>query len=247
MAFGNHLAARDIGGPVDRRGGIPSRAYPRDVWQLVAITSTAAGVLDSPLVVPVSLTVTAGHHVRDTEHTFIHPDPGRSGAAAKTVAVGTSGADITFNTSVNTAEGSGWLTVSPASGTATAATPATVTITANGSSLAPGMYHGTVTIGSTSPFTSGSPASIAVTLEVKPGALAARLYRSHLRRCRNGPRRRREDHRYRHARRAGIRVTASTNNNSGNWITVSPASGNTPGRRRGDGKRRFAGAGRIHG
>jgi uncharacterized protein (TIGR03437 family) len=196
----------------------------------VAITSTAPGVLDSPLVVPVTLTVT-GATMSVTPNTLSFTQTlGGAAPAAKTVAVGTSGSDIAFNTSVNTAEGSGWLTVSPASGTATSATPATVTITANGSSLAPGTYHGTVTIASTSPFTSGSPASIAVTLEVKAGALAATPVSLSFAQVQNGPAPAAQKITVTGTPGAlAFAVTTSTNNNSGNWITVSPASGNTPG------------------
>ena len=50
-----------------------------------------------------------------------------------------------------------------------------MTVTANGSALAPGTYHGKVTITATSQFPSGSPIDVAVTLTEPPNGIVANL------------------------------------------------------------------------
>jgi hypothetical protein len=62
-----------------------------------------------------------------------------------------------------------WLTVTPASATA----PATLSIGANVSGLAAGTYTGNVTVTATTPGATGSPKTIAVTLNVTPPASAS--------------------------------------------------------------------------
>ncbi|HTW66465.1 MAG TPA: hypothetical protein VME17_17715, partial [Bryobacteraceae bacterium] len=57
---------------------------------------------------------------------------------------GCSVSPVTFSASATTADGQNWLSVTPASGTATPSIP--FTVTADASSLMPGVYQGTVTV-----------------------------------------------------------------------------------------------------
>ncbi len=195
----------------------------------VTLTATAAGVLDSPITVPVTLTVTAATMTVTPNSLPFSQTLGGPVPAPQKLTVTTNNSDITFNTSVNTVEAAGWLTATPASATATLAAPATVTVAVNGTGLAAGTYHGTVTLASTSPFTTGSPVSIAVTLEVKPGTLSATPTALAFGQVVGGPAPAAQT-----VSVAGApgplpyTVTTSTNGNTGNWITVTPAGGNTP-------------------
>src|SRR5262249_14646966 len=69
-----------------------------------------------------------------------------------------SGAQITFSAAVTLNQGQGWLTVSPTNAT----TPATLTVTANGSGLAAGTYTGQIILSSPGV----SQQTISVTLNV---------------------------------------------------------------------------------
>jgi uncharacterized protein (TIGR03437 family) len=85
---------------------------------------------------------------------------GGAAPAGQTISVTSSGAALTFTTSVSTTSGGNWLSVSPASG----ATPATLTVTANPAGLGAGTYLGTVTL---MPAGSGnSPLSYNISLAV---------------------------------------------------------------------------------
>ncbi len=195
----------------------------------VVVTATAAGVLDSPLTIPVTLNVTAATlSVTPASLTFAQAT-GAAAPAAKTLTVSTSSTDIAFTTSVSMDNGTGWLTATPSSATATSATPATITVNANGSNLAAGTYTGNVTLTATTPNVAGSPVSVKVTLTVSPGTLSATPTALSFTQVLANPAPASQK-----ISVVGVpgplayTVTASTNNNSGNWITVSPASGNTP-------------------
>jgi uncharacterized protein (TIGR03437 family) len=194
-----------------------------------AVTLTAAGVLNSPVTIPVSLTVTAATLSATPATLTFSQTLGAAAPASKTFAVSTSSADIAFNTTVTMDNGTGWLAATPVSGTATSATPVTVTVNANGSSLAAGTYTGTVTLTATTPFVAGSPTTVKVTLTVAPGTLSATPASLAFAQVQNGPAPASQT-----ISVAGTpgplayTVTATTNNNSGNWITVSPASGTSP-------------------
>lgn len=72
---------------------------------------------------------------------------------------------LSFTTSVKTAGGASWLSVSPASGNATLASPVTIAITASIGGTKAGTYQGTVTL--TGNFPGGSK-DIPVTLSITP-------------------------------------------------------------------------------
>jgi uncharacterized protein (TIGR03437 family) len=147
--------------------GLPPGSYSTTI----TLTATTAGVQNSPLTIPVTLTVTAAAMtVTPTTLSFTQA-LGATPPAAQTLQISTSSTDIAFTTTVTTAQGTGWLSATPANGTATLAAPATVSVNVNGSNLPAGTYNGTVTIAS--PTASGSPVNVTVTLQVLPGTISA--------------------------------------------------------------------------
>jgi uncharacterized protein (TIGR03437 family) len=87
-----------------------------------------------------------------------------AGGAAQTLQLEISNAGsgaLPFTAAVSTTNGSAWLSVSPTSGTATPSNPASLTVTANPGTLAPGTYAGTISITG-----AGVTANVAVTLSV---------------------------------------------------------------------------------
>lgn len=75
-----------------------------------------------------------------------------------------SSAPTPFQASANTADGGTWLSAVPASGSTSAQAPATVNVTVNPASLAPGVYTGDVTFA----FSSTVIRSTSITLVVQP-------------------------------------------------------------------------------
>jgi uncharacterized protein (TIGR03437 family) len=125
------------------------------------VTLTAAGASNSPLNIPVTLTVGPQQtlSVTPTTLTFSH-QLGAAAPATQTVALASSGTALSFTTTVATTTGGPWLTATPATG----ATSATVTVGVNPTGLAAGTYSGSVTI--TAPGASNSPQTVVVTLTV---------------------------------------------------------------------------------
>jgi hypothetical protein len=115
----------------------------------VTITSTSAGVTNSPQLVHVTLNVTSANtlNVSSSSLAFSQTTNGTP-PAPQTVNVTSSGASIgaqiTFSASVALNQGQNWLTVSPLNAT----TPAALTVTANGAGLAAGTYTGQITLSS---------------------------------------------------------------------------------------------------
>jgi uncharacterized protein (TIGR03437 family) len=72
---------------------------------------------------------------------------------------------LAFSAAVATVTGGSWLAISPANGTASPASPASLTVTATPGSLVPGTYSGTVTITG-----AGSAINVPVTLSVSAPA-----------------------------------------------------------------------------
>ena len=115
----------------------------------VTITSTSAGVANSPQLVHVTLNVTSSNtlNVSSSSLTFAQSTNGTP-PASQTVNVTSSGASngaqITFAASVALNQGQNWLTVTPLNAT----TPAALMVTANGAGLASGTYTGQITLSS---------------------------------------------------------------------------------------------------
>jgi uncharacterized protein (TIGR03437 family) len=195
-----------------------------------SITLNSTGVLDSPLTVPVTLTVTAATMTVTPNSLSFSQTKGAAAPDPKTVSVATSSTDIPFTISVNTTKGSGWLSATASSTTATGSSPATVTVKVDGSTLAPDTYTGSVTITSTSAFTSGSPVTIPVTLEVKAGTISVTPVSLTFTQVAGGAVPASQTLAVAGAPGAlSYTVTTATSNNSGNWLSVDTATGTTPG------------------
>lgn len=132
------------------------------------VTLTSVGASNSPLNVPVTLTVGPQQTltVSPTSLAFSH-QLGAAVPATQTVSLSSSGTPLNFTTAATTTNGGAWLNATPATGT----TSATVTIGVNPAGLAAGTYTGAVTI--TAPGASNSPQTVVVTLNVAAVATPA--------------------------------------------------------------------------
>ena len=143
------------------------------------IALTAAGAANSPLKVPVALTVTAPANtpaLNVSAPSFVFNM--RSGDPPPTVQVlniMSSGASLIFRVSVNTDSGGNWLFVGPVLGGVTPASLAvginpSPVVGASSTNLVPGTYAGSIVI--TADGASNSPVTVKVTLTVRPGVPA---------------------------------------------------------------------------
>ncbi len=120
------------------------------------ITIAATGASNTPVIVPVTLTLSASAlTAAPTSLTFSYQVGGTT-PAAQSLALGSTGVGLSFTA----ASGASWLIVAPGSG----ATPATLSISVNPSGLAPNTYSSSVTITSTG--ASNSPLVVPVTFTV---------------------------------------------------------------------------------
>jgi uncharacterized protein (TIGR03437 family) len=114
----------------------------------------------SPLIIPVTLQVTAGAISAPTTPLVFTAAAGSTANLTANVAVTGTPGPLSFTVATSTNGIGNWLTATPASGT----TPATVQVAVNPTSLAIGTFSGSVTI--TSAGAGGSPITIPVTLNV---------------------------------------------------------------------------------
>lgn len=123
-----------------------------------SITLVSPTLANSPVVIPVTLTVTnvINLSANPAQVNFAAQPGGAPQTASVSLASG--GALLPFLASAQSA--GGWLTVSPGSGT----TPTTLTVTVSPGQLAAGVYNGSVQVTSVS--AANSPLSIPVTLTV---------------------------------------------------------------------------------
>jgi uncharacterized protein (TIGR03437 family) len=129
-----------------------------------------AAVANSPVTIPVTLTVTAGTLTVSATALSFEQTAGGPVPPSQTVTIGSNGQSLNFTAVTNGNAPVNWLTVSPASGNTT--TSGQLTISADGSRLTPGTtYTGTVTV--TSSGAGNSPVVINVTLKVNQGTLSA--------------------------------------------------------------------------
>jgi uncharacterized protein (TIGR03437 family) len=121
----------------------------------------APGAANSPLRVPVTLTVTAGAYLRPAPVAVkFDYQVGAALPAAQTISVNGGGSVINYSVAVTTKSGGAWLAAGPLSGN----TDSNLTLAVNPANLALGLYEGTITI--TSPGAGNSPVTIPVTLNV---------------------------------------------------------------------------------
>ena len=139
----------------------------------VTLTATGPGgavVANSPVVIPITLNVTAGSLTLSASDLSFQQTLGGPAPASQIVTIGSSGQTLNYTALANSNTSATWLTVSPASGNTS--TSGTLTVTVDGSRLTAGTtYNGTIVV--TSPGAGNSPATINVHFRVDPGTLSA--------------------------------------------------------------------------
>lgn len=201
---------------------------------LGTVTVNSPNAANSPSTIAVTLTVNSGTLTATPAPTsggltLTLPQGGTTPATQTITLAGAPGA-LNFTASATTSTGGNWLTVTPSSGT----TPGTVTISAAAGTLAVGTYTGTVTI--SAPGATGGQLTYNVTLNVvtpitivaTPSALtfgytlnAAAPASQTVQITAQGP--------------SGVTIavfpyTATvTTSAGGNWLSVTPTTGNVPG------------------
>jgi len=183
-----------------------------------AVTISSSGASNSPLIVPVNLTVTpaATITVSPTTLTFAY-QIGGSAAPMQTVSVASNPSSTILNFSVASGSGCSWLTLTP-SGTVT---PATITALVNTASLTATTYNCSFTVAGGS----GSPVPVNATLAVTPAVFSVNPLSLSF------------NYQATSTMAVGLSqtislttsqpftATASTNTTAGQWLAVSPASG----------------------
>jgi uncharacterized protein (TIGR03437 family) len=126
-----------------------------------SVTITAPGTTNSPVTVPVTLTLTNPPSLGASPQTlnFTYSIGGTTPAAQSVSISGPNGAgNFNFSVAATTSSGGNWLSASPTSGT----TPSAFSVTVNPSGLSAGSYSGTLTVTASG----AGPATIPVTLAV---------------------------------------------------------------------------------
>jgi uncharacterized protein (TIGR03437 family) len=189
--------------------------------EVIVLSTYAAG---SPVVIPVTFTVTPGTISAPTTTLNFTQVQGGAAPAAQNVTVSGSPGPLNFTVSASTTDGNAWLTVSQQTGT----TPATLQIGVNAAiagSLQTATYSGTVTITSTG--ASGSPINIPVALTVIPTQVFAApttpLSFSYIIGVTTPP-----AQTFQLTSSGGTAPFTVTTPSSASWLQVSPTSGSTP-------------------
>ena len=128
---------------------------------IVATIPGALATLNSPITIPVTLTISAGTLAASPATLTFLQAQGGNAPPSQIVNIASNGPALNYSAIATTVIGS-WLSVTPA----LSATPGAVTVTVNGAGLAAGTYSGNVTIASVG--ASNSPLNIPVTLTVGP-------------------------------------------------------------------------------
>ncbi len=132
-----------------------------------AVTVTASGAVGSPQIINVTLTLSASNQpvLAVSPRLMQFTSPANASPLPQTLQVLNTGSSaITFSIQASTVTGGNWLSVTPSSGTATAATPGNVLVQVSTAALAPGNYAGTINV--SSPNVSNSPQAVTVILAV---------------------------------------------------------------------------------
>ena len=93
---------------------------------------------------------------------------GRNPATQTITLTNSGGATLNFNASAAIAQGSGWLAVSPASGSVAPGLSVTLTVTVTSSALASGSFNGTISVADVNATNSPQTASVALTVNPAP-------------------------------------------------------------------------------
>jgi len=191
----------------------------------ITITATTPNVANSPQTIAVTLNITptATLTASSTSLSFAQTING-SAPTSQTLTVSSVGAPITFAANVTLFQGLNWLTVSPTSATS----PATLTVTANGSGLLPGIYNGQIAL--SSPGASNAvvvnvtlTVSNTPTITINPASLAPVFFQI------GGANPATQTIAVSLAGGGAVAFNASATVSSGtNWLSVSPTAGATP-------------------
>jgi uncharacterized protein (TIGR03437 family) len=162
LAGGNWLTASPASGITPSQLSIsanPSSLLPGSYTGSVTVASPGAPAVIVPVTLLVSGTLppqlsvnTAALNLNGTAH---------GAPVSANVQVSNAGSSVNFTA---TTSGGSWLTISPPSGSVAQSAPAVLTVNADPTTLAPGIYQGTVTISG-----AGSTASIPITFTVSAG------------------------------------------------------------------------------
>jgi hypothetical protein len=183
-----------------------------------SVTITAPGATNSPQSVGVTLNVNAAPNLTLNPGSLTYTyQVGGSTPAAQTVSVSSTGSALSYTVSTSAA----WLTATPATGS----TPGTLSVGVNPSGLSAGTYTGTVTVTSTG--AGNSPQKVNVTLTVNAGARSLTISPGTLS----------FSYQSGGSLPSSKSVTVGSNGSalsfttatSAAWLSVSPASGSTPG------------------
>lgn len=194
-----------------------SNLAPGTYASAIAITPLTGG---PPLVVPVSLTVAAPAVISATPPVVDLTLPANSGSAsAVTQTVNVQGTQTSYSVAIAVQSGGNWLSASKTAGSA----PDTFNVTADASTLGPGVYNGSVTVTPTVP--AGPSQVIPVTVRVLSAAEVAPIPSSvivvyHMGDPGPGAQNL--------ALQAFTGVASYAAASTVPWLTVSPTSGSTP-------------------
>ena len=150
--------------------GLAAGSYTGTVT-IAASGPAGAVVANSPIVIPITLNVTAGSLTLSASDLSFQQTLGGTTPASQTVTIGSSGQTLNYTALANSNNASvNWLSISPASGNTS--TSGTLIVSVDGSRLTAGTtYNGTIVV--TSPGAGNSPATINVHFRVDPGTLSA--------------------------------------------------------------------------
>jgi uncharacterized protein (TIGR03437 family) len=142
------------------------------------ITITVPNAVPSTVTVAVTLTVQPAAPAQltlDTQSISFTATQGSSTLAQQLHVSNAGGGSLSFSAAASTSSGGSWLSVAPASGTATPSSPVSLTVTATTGALTPGTYSGTVAITA-----AGSTINLPVTLSVSAATAVILLSQSGL-------------------------------------------------------------------
>src|SRR5271157_3160449 len=129
-----------------------------------SVTIAAPNAVPATNTVAVTLTVLPGTPAAlgvDTQNVGFAATQGSAALTQQMHVLNTGAGSLSFTANATTSSGGSWLTISPANGTVTPSSPASLTVSATPGSLAPGTYSGAVTVTG-----AGSTIGIAVTMSV---------------------------------------------------------------------------------
>jgi uncharacterized protein (TIGR03437 family) len=147
--------------PADLSVTVDATRVPQPGTYYGSITVVSPEAANSPVNVPVTFTLSPPQTIAVSPATLqFSYQAGSSAPAAQKVAVTSTGGNLSFTAAASMTSGTGWLGVTPGSGS----TPAELSVAVSPAALQPGTYTGAVTV--TAPNASNSPQAVQVTLTV---------------------------------------------------------------------------------